>query len=62
MTQLEILKYAYHGALEAWCKAKDKAEEMPNNKTRQARLDSADKAFNEIRNLLIEEEQKNSVA
>ena len=58
MTQLEILKYAYCGALEAWFHEHDRLQKNPDSMIAKAREQAADEAFNEIRNLLMAEEQK----
>lgn len=58
MTQLEILKYAYCGALEVWSHERYRLQKNPDSVIAKHREQAADEAFNEIRNLLMAEEQK----
>lgn len=62
MTQLQILKYAYGFALEVWSREYDRSKEEPDNEIRKARLADASKNFEEIRELLWKEEQKEARA
>lgn len=58
MTQLDILKCAYGFALEVWSKEYDRLQRDPSNEITKARLDKANKDFEEIRAQLLTEEQK----
>lgn len=58
MTQLDILKCAYGWTLEMWSNEYDRLQQDPTNTVTKARLDKASKDFEEIRSLLLVEEQK----
>ena len=58
MDQLMILRYAYRAALADWDTARVNLERNPRSEIRKHREAEADKAFNEIRELLKVEERK----
>lgn len=58
MDQLMILRYAYRAALADWDTARVNLERNPRSEIRKTREAEADKAFNEIRELLLIEERK----
>lgn len=58
MDQLMILRYAYRAALADWDQARVALERNPKSAIQKKREAEADKAFNEIRQLLIAEERK----
>ena len=62
MTQYKILKLAYATALSNWSKELDYLKELPDNPITQAKERKAYSELEEIRNLLIKEEQKVSEA
>lgn len=62
MTQYKILKLAYTTALANWSKELDYLKEHPDNPFTQAKERKAYRELEEIRNLLIKEEQKVSEA
>lgn len=62
MTQYRILKLAYGQALANWSKELDYLKELPDNPITQAKEQKAYRELDEIRNLLIKEEQKVSEA
>lgn len=58
MDQLTVLRYAYRAALADWDTARVNLERNPRSDIRKKREAEADKAFNEIRQMLLEEERK----
>ena len=58
MDQLTVLRYAYRAALEDWDRAATRLERNPRSAIQKARVEEADKAFNEIRQMLLDEERK----
>ena len=61
MTQLEIMRYAYHGLLDIWGREYDRYQEHPENEFTRARFEKYDNELNELRDLLMEEEQKERI-
>ena len=58
MTQLQILRYAYNGLLEVWGREYDRLQDHPDNEITKARFEKYDNELNELRTMLIAEEQK----
>lgn len=58
MDQLMVLRYAYRAALSDWDAARVRLERNPKSTICKHREAEADKAFNEIRQMLLEEERK----
>lgn len=58
MDQLMILRYAYRAALADWDQARVNLDRNPSSEIRKKREAEADEAFNQIRELLREEERK----
>lgn len=58
MEQLQILKYAYHGALEIWSREWDRLQKHPNNEITKHLEKKYSDDLDRIRSLLIAEEQK----
>ena len=58
MDNIQILKLAYHGALEIWAREYDRLQENPKNSIAKFREEKANRELDEIRELLQIEEQK----
>lgn len=60
MTQLKILNYAYLAALNCWAVEHDRLKENPNNTITQAREQKLWAEVEEIRDMAIAEEARES--
>lgn len=61
MTELQILKYAYHGLLEIWSREYDRYQAQPDNEFTRLRYEKYDKELEELRAKLIAEEEGKNV-
>ena len=60
MTQLKILNLAYMGALECWARENDRLKQDPSNSITQAREAKLWAELEEIRDMAIAEEARES--
>lgn len=60
MTMKEILHFAYDGALAKWAYEKSFLDASPNNHLAQVREQNAWEKLESVRDLLLEEERKES--